>query len=303
MKLRIKSFVTVFALTLFGVFSALPANSAEPIPTPVLQDPYLPILKDLRVNVDLSAKTDSRKRLTFSAIATVDLTVKYHRNSTHAIEMKYFLADTAVDTTNCSRITQWVRVPSTSFGVKPATSSFTSPTVNLAEKLGNRKILENLKNRTKVGDWFEERFKFTTPILDNEFIEPCIARYEIGSVIVHDVAGKDKTIMYNVYLEGIDFVELNGKDSLVIPERNCPKISVSSWGEFPIPCEDTADIMNATFSITREMIDVSIAKALNPPKVVATQTAKTTTITCIKGKLTKKVTASNPKCPTGYKKK
>ena len=31
--------------------------------------------------------------------------------------------------------------------------------------------------------------------------------------------------------------------------------------------------------------------------------AKATTITCIKGKTTKKVTAVNPKCPAGYKKK
>jgi len=30
---------------------------------------------------------------------------------------------------------------------------------------------------------------------------------------------------------------------------------------------------------------------------------KATTITCVKGKITKKVTAVNPKCPTGYKKK
>ncbi|WP_353203045.1 hypothetical protein [Polynucleobacter sp.] len=34
-----------------------------------------------------------------------------------------------------------------------------------------------------------------------------------------------------------------------------------------------------------------------------TPAAKKTTITCVKGKLTKKVTAVNPKCPTGYKKK
>lgn len=33
------------------------------------------------------------------------------------------------------------------------------------------------------------------------------------------------------------------------------------------------------------------------------QSGKTTTITCVKGKLTKKVTAVNPKCPVGYKKK
>ena len=31
--------------------------------------------------------------------------------------------------------------------------------------------------------------------------------------------------------------------------------------------------------------------------------AKKTTIICVKGKLTKKVTAVKPKCPTGYKKK
>jgi hypothetical protein len=31
--------------------------------------------------------------------------------------------------------------------------------------------------------------------------------------------------------------------------------------------------------------------------------AKKTSITCVKGKTTKKVTAVNPKCPIGYKKK
>jgi hypothetical protein len=50
-----------------------------------------------------------------------------------------------------------------------------------------------------------------------------------------------------------------------------------------------------------------------PPKVVAPPAVSSPvkppvaqvkkTITCIKGKLTKKVTAVNPKCPAGYKKK
>ena len=35
----------------------------------------------------------------------------------------------------------------------------------------------------------------------------------------------------------------------------------------------------------------------------AADAKKQTTITCIKGKLTKKVTALKPKCPAGYKKK
>jgi hypothetical protein len=44
--------------------------------------------------------------------------------------------------------------------------------------------------------------------------------------------------------------------------------------------------------------------SLNPkPAVTAKPAAKKITITCIKGKLTKKVSAVAPKCPTGYKKK
>jgi len=37
--------------------------------------------------------------------------------------------------------------------------------------------------------------------------------------------------------------------------------------------------------------------------LAAAAKSKKTTITCVKGKLTKKVTALNPKCPKGYKKK
>ena len=39
------------------------------------------------------------------------------------------------------------------------------------------------------------------------------------------------------------------------------------------------------------------------PTTKPVETAKKTTITCVKGKLTKKVTAAKPTCPSGYKKK
>lgn len=45
------------------------------------------------------------------------------------------------------------------------------------------------------------------------------------------------------------------------------------------------------------------AKAEAEAKAKAEAAKKKTTITCVKGKLTKKVTAINPKCPAGYKKK
>ena len=45
------------------------------------------------------------------------------------------------------------------------------------------------------------------------------------------------------------------------------------------------------------------AKAEAEAKAKANSLSRKTTITCLKGKLTRKVTAVNPKCPAGYKKK
>jgi hypothetical protein len=45
------------------------------------------------------------------------------------------------------------------------------------------------------------------------------------------------------------------------------------------------------------------ASADPAPQVSIAPVAKKSTITCVKGKVTKKVTAVSPKCPTGYKKK
>jgi len=42
---------------------------------------------------------------------------------------------------------------------------------------------------------------------------------------------------------------------------------------------------------------------LSQEKVVAPVASKKITISCVKGKTTKKVTAVSPKCPAGYKKK
>jgi hypothetical protein len=45
------------------------------------------------------------------------------------------------------------------------------------------------------------------------------------------------------------------------------------------------------------------ASAVKPSTVAKPAAAKKTSITCVKGKTSKKITAVNPKCPSGYKKK
>jgi hypothetical protein len=54
-----------------------------------------------------------------------------------------------------------------------------------------------------------------------------------------------------------------------------------------------------------ERIDPSVALPIEPNPIVnrAPNSVKKSTITCLKGKIQKKVTGVTPKCPTGYKKK
>jgi hypothetical protein len=64
-----------------------------------------------------------------------------------------------------------------------------------------------------------------------------------------------------------------------------------------------------TFSTPKIKVKLETPKATPTPSATpsssptATMVVKKTTITCVKGKITKKVIAVNPKCPAGYKKK
>ncbi len=61
----------------------------------------------------------------------------------------------------------------------------------------------------------------------------------------------------------------------------------------------------AELKATQEAEAKAVAEKLAAEKIAAAKlaSAKKSTITCVKGKLTKKVTAVKPKCPVGYKKK
>jgi hypothetical protein len=65
---------------------------------------------------------------------------------------------------------------------------------------------------------------------------------------------------------------------------------------------------NFTFSAPIVKVKLSQDKAVATPektvdKTSAKSVVKKTTITCVKGKVSKKVTAIKPTCPSGYKKK
>ncbi len=69
-----------------------------------------------------------------------------------------------------------------------------------------------------------------------------------------------------------------------------------------LPCK-VGIFFNNPGSLAGHLIQVMDFQALPTPSATPTKVteSKKTTITCVKGKFTKKVTAVKPKCPTGYK--
>jgi len=71
---------------------------------------------------------------------------------------------------------------------------------------------------------------------------------------------------------------------------------------FVVACGAGASCVNFTFSSPT----IKVKLTQDKQAVVATAPVKkvvTKTLTCVKGKIVRKVTAISPKCPAGYKKK
>jgi hypothetical protein len=140
---------------------------------------------------------------------------------------------------------------------------------------------------------------------------------EIGNMLgVPDVANGSKETLVSVYNTSKFKVygqsKLNDYDSAIVRQL---------YGESTCNSKYTTDARAKNLAADKVAGQQYLAKLAAPtptptptPVVTATPTptptatatkaaVKATTITCIKGKLTKKVTAINPKCPAGYKKK
>ena len=111
--------------------------------------------------------------------------------------------------------------------------------------------------------------------------------------------------------EAEDFVANEKKlEAAKEEERVAAELKVKREAEVKAAAElkakQEADAKAAAELKARQEADAkAAADQLAAEKLAATKAAslKKTTITCVKGKLTKKVTAVKPKCPTGYKKK
>jgi membrane protein involved in colicin uptake len=113
-------------------------------------------------------------------------------------------------------------------------------------------------------------------------------------VIVADTVGKDQA-SFRVFTKG-EFLVKQETEAKVAAELKA-KQEAEAKAAAELKAKQEAEAKAAAELKAKQEVE---AKAQQEAAVKAALTKKTT-ITCVKGKLIKKVTAVNPKCPAGYK--
>ncbi|MFM8843816.1 MAG: hypothetical protein ACKOFJ_06310, partial [Actinomycetota bacterium] len=122
------------------------------------------------------------------------------------------------------------------------------------------------------------------------------APVEASISLIYD--GKEESISTSIVKESDGWLFLSAKNFTF----STPTIEIilKQSTPSPTPTPIVSATPTPTASETAAQAPVVVPSPAKSTLVVA---AKKTTITCTKGKLVKKVTAVNPKCPAGYKKK
>lgn len=186
--------------------------------------------------------------------------------------------------------------------------------------LGTRSIRQvDILSESQSGVEFTTNYRFKNPIIDRQTTqyrgEMCRTNHKIQYLSIVDEAERRKvlTVPANIAFDnpGIPMIQTSQYKVLQQAEfwksiqsaSLCPlafpNANYTPWNSYFANC-DSFDISSIVLSIAQSDFTEAKAKAEAEVKAKAEAAKKKTTITCIKGKITKKVIAVNPKCPTGY---
>lgn len=300
----------------------MPIRSAYAAPN--YGDYFRPIIDSLKVEIPVVAKSKPDGGFTYPLVAKVDLLVRVHSNTLTGFRISLRNNKEVPLATPCQSLNN-VKI------------SIGNSDYRGGE--GNLEPLAGLISKSIDKDWIIEKYKFEIQIPSNSFLKPCIGTYEPEVIHLRDIASHHKSILLN-YGTTIPFYESLGIfetdwHKLPLPENTCPLTTNSEFSGNPTACVEkiipsalarnftSQEIEQAESAETKRVaelkskqeveakqaaelkakqeVDAKAAAELKAKQEAEAAAKKKTTITCLKGKLTKKVIAIKPKCPSGYK--
>jgi hypothetical protein len=322
-----RSRLILIPLLLGILLNSIPSAQAT---EPDFKDFYLPIIQDLKIKPEVNLKQDSNGKNQYVTQLAVDLVLKVHHNSLAGFRVYYEGPRSTVE--NLCQSIQTLSGLRISIGNTEYSGNEGSLTVLPGLKSRVKEgdwFIETYSLYLPIPsnqNFFpcEGTYKLTSIILRD-----VAGRYK-------QFLSRGDGLPVPITTNQPDVVQTSFRfDSpyrAQLAEYTCPKVVGGEWNSSPLRCIDNLNpsALQITFSSSdktafelkakqeaeakaaAELKAKQEAEAKAAAELKAKQEAeakaaalaaskKKVTITCVKGKLTKKVTAITPKCPTGFK--
>ena len=158
------------------------------------------------------------------------------------------------------------------------------------------------------GDWTLTEYLFKAPLNDkvNQNNYPyCRSEYKFLAMYIEDIARHYTNILSVNGQQGqwpAGFGQTSNVWAALPSSATCPRYSGYPNDTIRSVCDVPTPVLSTTFRLADSDWTNATAELKAKQEADAKAAAKKkSTITCTKGKITKKVTALNPKCPSGYK--
>lgn len=221
-----------------------------------LSDPYIPIIKSLKVDYRISVIQNSGGSKNFALYADIALAVRVHVNSLSGFTLSLRPVTTMKSAFGCQNVIPAI-MGSDVFRLDVGKTSGLTSTSPLP-------VLKNLVGSKKDGDWLLQGYEFQLLLRDDFKLPPCLTDFKVNYIYLIDEALHEKSILFGYGSSPIYemFTQpSNMATRKLLPENACPVGDSIEFAGSLSACQENSSISAIQVGFTQSEIDAALKTA------------------------------------------
>lgn len=242
--------LTIPVVLLLGYFNAPSSSAVE------FNDPYLPIIKSLKVDYKISVNQASSGKKSYSLYADIALAVRVHANSLAGFTISLKSTSPVKNSSACQPV-----IP---IEDQSGIFRFDVGKTNGSTSSSSLPVLKNLVGSKRDGDWLIQGYEFQILLRDDFNLPPCVTDFKVNYMYLIDEALHEKSIIFGYGSRPI--YEMFTRPSSpatrkLLPENSCPVGDSTEFIGALFACAEDSSISALQIGYTQSKIDAAVKLA------------------------------------------
>jgi uncharacterized small protein (DUF1192 family) len=246
--------LTIPVVLLLGSLNAPSSSAVE------FNDPYLPIIKSLKVDYKISVNKASSGKKSYSLYADIALAVRVHANSLAGFTISVRPATATKSSPGCQNVIPSV-IGSDAFRLDVGNTTGLTSGKSIP-------VLKNFVGSKKDGDWLLQGYEFQLLLRDDFLLPPCVTDFKTNYLYLIDEALHEKSIFFG-YGSSPIYEMFTQPSNLaarkLLPENSCPVGDAKEFAGSLVACAEDSSISAIQVGYTQSKIDGALKLAGAPP--------------------------------------